>query len=330
MGCNQSRIQPVNKINLTNLETTGPTTGPQTYVSLSPTAKSAGVVRKETVALQLPNDKKWGIKLHTSQSGELILYSAEPGEHGYNCGIRNGDTLHIVGKELIDDETATEALKVILLQKMRAKGETVTVTVFREILDVLLPSKESWGFQLEELEDFTLQVKQADSNGAGFKAGIRNGDCMMQVGNEILHDACKAKEAFELIGRLKEQADKEVLVIFRRPLAMPHKGKFMFREPSVRTVRDNWKRERGWKGKTVHEEHVEKQEKEKQKETVHEEVATTETEIRERKAEADLEEGKRKHKLELERKKIEAHNKLEAKRKVVHNQRSMPSGGVEI
>ena len=204
-------------LNLSQLETTGPQDYVHSSQETSPTSKSIGEIRQVNVTLSLPNNEKWGIKLHPLKSGELVLFSADPGEYGYNSGIRNGDVLHHVGDELIDTETANEALKVILLQKMKARGNNVKIQVTRDIMDVFLPSNELWGFQLEELEDFTLQVKSTDRNGHGFKVGIRNGDCLVSVGNDAFHSECKVQEAFQLISKHKTKEENKVLVVIRRP-----------------------------------------------------------------------------------------------------------------
>jgi len=343
-------------LNLSQLETTGPQDYVHSSQETSPTSKSIGEIRQVNVTLSLPNNEKWGIKLHPLKSGELVLFSADPGEYGYNSGIRNGDVLHHVGDELIDTETANEALKVILLQKMKARGNNVKIQVTRDIMDVFLPSNELWGFQLEELEDFTLQVKSTDRNGHGFKVGIRNGDCLVSVGNDAFHSECKVQEAFQLISKHKTKEENKVLVVIRRPCkffsismysmqlhvcdvqiicsilytllplyysdsqltkfhafslpilsfflgnfvffiiigAIPHNGKFLFREPTVRTIRKNWIRENGNVLAPI--------------------KAMNGTEARELKAEQDLEEAKRLERIKLDKQKVDGHAKLEVKR----------------
>ena len=92
-----------------------------------------GMVFNETMVVQLSNVELWGFKLHSMKEGALVIFSADPGEKGYMAGIRNGDILKQVGNEIIDTETAKEALNVIKLQKSKShtfgKANTTTVAV---------------------------------------------------------------------------------------------------------------------------------------------------------------------------------------------------------
>jgi len=200
-----------------------------------------GMVFNETMVVQLSNVELWGFKLHSMKEGALVIFSADPGEKGYMAGIRNGDILKQVGNEIIDTETAKEALNVIKLQKSKshtfgkANTTTVAVKVLRAFLDVELPAHKPWGFSLEELDDHTLQVKSAKKDGFGYIAGIRDGDCLSQVGDEMIPPVCSAQKAFQMIKKHKEKADHNINVIIRRPAAIPGtEGKYLFRDQSLR------------------------------------------------------------------------------------------------
>ena len=98
------------------------------------------------------------------------------------------------------------------------------------LIDVLLPANLPWGFTLEELSDHTLQVISA-GNGEGYKGGVRNCDCLLQVGNETLKPNCSAKSALKIINRHKlEDSTKEVKIRLRRPAAIIKNGSIVFRE----------------------------------------------------------------------------------------------------
>lgn len=201
-----------------------------------------GMVFNETMVVQLSNVELWGFKLHSMKEGALVIFSADPGEKGYMAGIRNGDILKQVGNEIIDTETAKEALNVIKLQKSKshtfgkANTTTVAVKVLRAFLDVELPAHKPWGFSLEELDDHTLHVKSAKKDGYGYMAGIRDGDCLSQVGDEMIPPVCSAQKAFQIIKKHKEKADhNNINVVIRRPAAIPGtEGKYLFRDQSLR------------------------------------------------------------------------------------------------
>ena len=201
------------------------------------------LVYNETLTVHLHNKQQWGFKLYTMKEGALILFSVDPGERGYEAGIRNGDVLKQVGEEIIDTETAKEAYDAIVLEKVKSShfgktGETVAVKIVRSFLDCRLPANKPWGFTLEELNDHTLQVKSADQGEHGYKAGIRNGDCLVRVGGEKLPPLCSAKEAFAIIKKHKTEAEEWLKIVLRRPAAVPVEktGKhqsMLFRDQSV-------------------------------------------------------------------------------------------------
>ena len=202
-----------------------------TYVGADKPHSAMGEEFKKVCVFKLPSKKHWGFKLKALDSGALVLFSCDPGETGYACGVRNGDVLTQVGDEVIDVETASQALTVITNKKMATTKHLVIIKVYRMLIDVLLPANLPWGFTLEELSDHTLQVISADNGEYGFKGGVRNCDCLMQVGNETLKPNCSAKSALKIINRHKlEDSTKEVKIRLRRPAAIIKNGSIVFRE----------------------------------------------------------------------------------------------------